>query len=40
MLSKGKYVYGRYGNPSRDGAEVVLAGMEKAKHTMLFSAGK
>ena len=33
----GTYVYGRYGNPSRDGAEAVIAKMEGAKETMLFS---
>lgn len=35
----GQFVYGRYGNPSRNGAEVVIAALEGAKHCLLFSAG-
>ena len=36
----GRFVYGRYGNPSRNGAEAVIAELEGAKYCMLFSAGK
>ena len=33
------YVYGRYANVSRDGAEVVIAALEDAKHGYIFSSG-
>ena len=34
------YVYGRYGNASRNGLEAVVAAMEGAKHSLIFSSGK
>ena len=34
------YVYGRYGNPSRNGVEAVIAAMEGAQHTLIFSSGE
>ena len=35
----GELVYGRYGNPSRNSVEAVLASLEGAKHAMCFSSG-
>jgi cystathionine beta-lyase/cystathionine gamma-synthase len=35
----GEPLYGRYGNPSRDSVEAVLASLEGAKHAMCFSSG-
>lgn len=32
-------MYGRYGNPSRNGVEAVIAAMEGAQHTLIFSSG-
>ena len=34
------YVYGRCGNPSRNGLEAVVAAMEGAQHALIFSSGK
>ena len=34
------YVYGRYGNPSRNGVEAVIAAMEGAQHSLIFSSGE
>ena len=34
------YVYGRYGNPSRNGVEAVIAAMEGAQHALSFSSGE
>ena len=34
------YVYGRYGNPSRNGLEAVVAAMEGAQHALIFSSGE
>ncbi len=33
------YMYGRYGNVSRDGVEAVLAGMEGARDAYIFASG-
>ena len=35
----GELLYGRYGNPSRNNVEAVLASLEGAKHAMCFSSG-
>ena len=35
----GELLYGRYGNPSRNSVEAVLASLEGAKHAMCFSSG-
>ena len=36
----GEWVYGRYGNPSRDQVELTLAAIEgDAKHALCFSSG-
>merc|ERR1719347_73417 len=35
----GEPVYGRYGNPSRDQLEAVLASLEQAEHCLTFSSG-
>ena len=33
-------MYGRYGNPSRNGVEAVIAAMEGAQPTLIFSSGE
>ena len=39
--SKDEPLYGRYGNPSRNSVEAILASLEGAKHDALcFSSGK
>ena len=36
----GEWLYGRYGNPSRDQVEITLAAIEgNAKHALCFSSG-
>ena len=35
----GELIYGRYGNPSRNSVEAILARLEGAEHTMCFSSG-
>lgn len=37
--TEGEPLYGRYGNPSRNSVEAVLASLEGAKFTMCFSSG-
>ena len=36
---QGQPLYGRYGNPSRNSVEAILASLEGAKHAMCFSSG-
>ena len=39
--NKDEPLYGRYGNPSRNSVEAILASLEGAKHNALcFSSGK
>ena len=35
----GELIYGRYGNPSRNSVEAILARLEGAEHAMCFSSG-
>ena len=35
----GEFLYGRYGNPSRDALEATLAALEDAKYALAFSSG-
>jgi cystathionine beta-lyase/cystathionine gamma-synthase len=35
----GEFMYGRYGNPSRDALEATLAALEGAKYALAFSSG-
>ena len=37
---EGAPLYGRYGNPSRNAVEAVLASLEGAKYSLCFSSGK
>lgn len=34
-----EHLYGRYGNPSRNSVESILASLEGAKHALCFSSG-
>ena len=36
---QGEPIYGRYGNPSRNSVEAILARLEGAEHAMCFSSG-
>ena len=35
----GEYIYGRYGNPSRNNLEAVLAAIEDSKYALTFATG-
>ena len=36
---EGESIYARYGNPSRNSVEAILASLEGADHAMCFSSG-
>ena len=36
----GEFLYGRYGNPSRNNLEAVLAAIEDSKFALAFASGK
>ena len=36
----GEFIYGRYGNPSRNNLEAVLAALEDSKYALTFASGK
>ena len=36
---EGETIYARYGNPSRNSVEAILASLEGAEHAMCFSSG-